>query len=73
MKFLDPLVSYIKICSSEMSDLNQQQTKIFESVNRQLEILDNSFVEVMNDLNGLRDTFNLMEKFIGANDASYAR
>ena len=56
-----------------MSDLNQLQTKIFESVNRQLEILDNSFVEVMNDLNGLRDTFNLMEKFISANDASYAR
>ena len=56
-----------------MTSLNKQQGKMFESINQQLEILDDSFDNVLNDLNGLRDTFNLMEQFLGANDDSYAR
>lgn len=56
-----------------MTDLNKQQGKMYESMKEQLEILDDSFDNVINDLNGLKDTFNLMEQFLGANDDSYAR
>ena len=56
-----------------MTNLNQQQASMFRSLQDQLKILDNSFYDVMNELNGLKDTFKLMENFLTSKDQSFAR
>ena len=60
-------------CNREMNYLNQDQYRLYEKLNSQIDALDQSFDGVMDDLNGIKDMFHIMEAFLGATDENQIR
>ena len=56
-----------------MNYLNQDQYRLYEKLNSQIDALDQSFDGVMDDLNGIKDMFHIMEAFLGATDENQIR
>ena len=55
----------------EMNSISQHQNRLFEKLGAQIKSLDLTFDGVIDDLNGIKDMFIIMESFLSAQDQNF--
>ena len=57
----------------EMNSISQHQNRLFEKLGAQIKSLDLTFDGVIDDLNGIKDMFIIMESFLSVQDQNHLR